>query len=246
VDRPERPDSACVLCSPPDDDKEWRRAHVGYLTCDTCYDKLRELLAEIVERYLRLNPRPGAGVDTSDRRPPGFGSRSPANDHVIAHRDPRSSRVARTWRGGDGKLHREPEHPPLSVWGVLDTLAWDVAELRRIQGPIRVGSVPDMAQWIDRHMDWITRHPRVVEWRVSLRELNNQLKPARIKVGVCPRTIDEGEHTTECGAPLFAPSPDATDDTIWCPNYQHCKGKWPRPEWEKLGQLLQNRWLQAA
>lgn len=86
-----RPAYACVLCPPPRKVGGWRRAHEGYLTCDTCLDKVRSNLKEIGQRWMMLDARPGAsGGDYGSRGAPGFGSRPPASVHIIAMRDVRS------------------------------------------------------------------------------------------------------------------------------------------------------------
>lgn len=233
-----RPDWACLLHAYPSDGRNWARADVGYLTCGGCYDRFREILLDIPKRYLKLDPRPGATLDHGSRGAPGFGSRSPGSDHIIAMRDTRSSQVARTWLAGDGRLHLEAEKPPLSVHGVLDTIAWDIAEQRGVEGPEPSSTVPDLARWIDRHTDWLTRDPMVVEVRQQLRDVQSQLKPltgdpGRKAIGTCPNVLDEGEHSRECGARLFAP---LKGDSIDC---RACGREWPREEWLRLGDLLE-------
>lgn len=90
-DTSERPSSACILCPPPSTPtKSWRTAHAGYLTCDGCYDKLREHLKEIDTRYSILNPTPGASGEPGSRGAPGFGSRPAASPHIITMKDWRS------------------------------------------------------------------------------------------------------------------------------------------------------------
>jgi hypothetical protein len=195
---------------------------------------VRETLRDIVRRYGELDPTPGAGFD-GGRGAPGFGSRSPASDHIIAMLDRRSSPVAHTWVGGDGKLHRELERPPLSVWSVLDTAAWGIAEERGITGPDPAADVGDLVRWIDAQLDWVTRRELVVELDGDLRGLLAQLRPAtgdqRVRIGTCPNLPEHAEQ--ECGAPLFAP---LRGDTIRC---GACGRTWPRPTWERLGQMLQ-------
>lgn len=234
----ERPTWACVLHLPPTDHRKWAKADDGYLTCSSCYDRLRDLLKDIVARYHRLDPAPGASGDHGTRGAPGYGSRAPASEHIIAMRDRRSSRVARTWLGRDGRLHQESERPPLSVHGVLDTIAWDIAEQRGLDGPGPRSDVDDLARYIDQHMDWITRQPVIVEIAHDLRELAAQLKPVtgdpgRRHIGLCPSVIDQGETTTECGARLYAP---LRGDSIECTS---CRRVWPRSEWLRLGDLLE-------
>ncbi|GAA4685654.1 hypothetical protein GCM10023215_21120 [Pseudonocardia yuanmonensis] len=57
--------------------------------------------------------------------------------------------------------------------------------------------------------------------------------PAPAVISTCPNVVDEGETTRECGAKLRAP---LRDDMIHC---RACGRRWPRNEWEHLGQLLQ-------
>lgn len=210
----------------------------GYRTCDACLDRIRDTLKDITRRYALLNPKPGMSGEHG-RGAPGFGSRSPASDHIIAMRDRRSSTVARTWLGRDGRLHQESERPPLSVHGVLDTIAWDIAEQRSLDGPSDRADVPHLARYIDTNLDWATRQPTIVEVDQQLRDLVAQLKPVtgepgRRHIGLCPNVLDEGEVTRECGARLFAP---LRGDAIEC---GACRRVWPRSEWLRLGDLLQD------
>jgi len=49
----------------------------------------------------------------------------------------------------------------------------------------------------------------VTELDIALRRLVAQLRPVtgdpRRPIGLCPNTIDDGEHTRECGTRLYAP-----------------------------------------
>jgi hypothetical protein len=226
----------------------WRKASDGYRTCEGCLDRLTALLAEISDRYSMLSPAPGhRGGDGTPGRP-GFGSRSPASDHIIVMMDPRSATGdnARTWRGADGRLHRESERPPLSIFSVLDTIAWDVAEARGYQSGHKQLSVQGLCLWLDGHLDWLTRREDVVALHETLRILVNQLRPAtgekRIWIANCPNTIDRGEHTETCGNRLYAPT--GRDDTIRC-GRADCGRTWPRAEWVQLGQIAQDKRLSA-
>lgn len=235
IDANTRPASACVLCPPPRNMGAWRRADPAYRTCSDCLDRLRDTLTDISRRWLLLDTRPGATGDRG-RGAPGFGSRSPASDHIIAMRDRRSSPIAHTWVGGDGRVHHEPERPPLSVWGVLDTLAWDIAETRGVDGPDRL-DVHGLCGWLDRHLDWLTRQDVVTEHARALRELHAQLKPVtgepgRKHIGECPNLLDGDDGPRECGARLHAP---LRGDSISC---RACGREWPREEWLRLGDLL--------
>lgn len=236
IDSPDRPQQACATCPPPrEEGQPWRTADPGYLTCSGCYDHVRDALKEIAKRYNALNPTPGASGESGGRGAPGFGSRSPASDHIIAMTDRRSSTVARVWVGADGRVHRESERPPLSVWGVLDGAAWAIAEERGIDGPAPDITVHQLTRWIDHQLDWLTRNLLVVDvWR-DLRGLVGQLRPvtgdARALIGVCPNLPEGAEQ--ECGSRLYAPT---KGDTIVC---SACSRRWPRPEWEHLGRMIQ-------
>lgn len=269
-----RPDYACVLCLPPLGSRAWRRAEDGYRTCDTCLERLGEVLLDVVVRYQRLNPTPGSNADAGGRGAPGFGSRSPASEHIILMRDRRSKscEVAfdgkvyvwdpkyqerlpvgvegpleppgayvehrEAWFGGDGRAHFEQERPPLSVPFTLSSLADLVAEERDMTAPR--GTVNDIAVWLDHQLDYVARQDWVTDVHEQLARLLGQLKPVtgdpKIKIGECPNTIDEGEHTRECRTPLFAPTDSSKDDTIRCAG---CGRPWPRENWVELGKLMQ-------
>lgn len=269
-----RPDSACMLHAVPTEGKDWTPADEGYRTCADCLDRLREALRDIVVRYLRLDPRPGASGD-GGRGAPGYGSRPPANDHVITMRD-RRSKTCETSRDGwmyiadpsgeyvekrdvwhepvrlpsgiyghDARTtgradtivrrHCEDERPPKSVRAVLGSWCDLVAEGRAMTRPI--SDVAGLARWLDSQLDYVTRRDWVIDLAQDLRGLVRQLRPVtgdpgRRKIGDCPNTLDEGDATRDCAAPLYAP---LRGDTIAC---SECGRRWPRPEWEELGRLL--------
>lgn len=236
-DTPERPSNACTTCPPPRQNRNWRIADPGYRTCATCLDRLREQLREIADRWAALDPSPSAAGDTG-RGAPGFGSRPPAQETVICVRDWRSSRESHTWRGADGRLHREHERPPLSVPAELWTLVHHVADARGLTTPTAL-RVPELVRWLDGHLDWVTRQDGVAAFGQVLRELVAQLRPltgepGAKRIGECPNTLDEGDTTRECKRPLYAP---LRGDTIHC----SCGRTWERPEWEQLGLMLQAR-----
>lgn len=227
----EGPANRCMTHRPPKPGQRWRLADEGYHTCSTCYDQLHQWLtpitvdddnrpASIPGMYELLDARPGVGE--SGRRGPGFAPRSPANDHVVAMRDPRSTKLL----AGD----------PHSVPGVLGSWCLEVSELRHVIPPAR--RVLAMAGFLDAHLDWLTRQDWVGELHAELRELYSQLKASaagktRRPIGQCPNTIDEGNQTRTCGALLFAP---LRGDTIQCGT---CGRQWARHEWLCLGDLLE-------
>jgi len=186
-------------------------------------------LGDISSRYDQLDSSPGGSAGDGTPAPKGFGSKPPANLHIIVMRDPRSSTDAKVWVGGDGRVHAESERPPLSVYGVLDTWAWDVAEQRGVDSHGQ-STVDGLCIFLDTHLDWITRQDAVKDFHADLRRLLSQLMPAtgdkRIALARCPNSIDEGEHTRDCGANLYAPT---RGSTIKC---GACGRGWTRDSWE--------------
>jgi hypothetical protein len=69
----ERPSWACVLC-PPLRNGGWVQRDTNFATCSGCYDRLREALTEVSERFLLLDSRPGAFREHGSRGAPGFRS----------------------------------------------------------------------------------------------------------------------------------------------------------------------------
>jgi hypothetical protein len=239
LDAMERPGGACVLCRPPLGTRSWVRAYSGHLTCETCEDKLGTRLVEITTRYEKLSPRPSSS-QASDGMPgpKGFESKAPASEHVIAMMDNRSSPVARVWIGGDGRIHRESERPPLSVYTTLLVEVYDVAERREMALPDPCWQVRHLTAWLDRHVNWLTTQESVVEFAEVLRELNRQLKPAvgergKKPFGSCPVVLENPTRT--CGGPLFAPP--VTSSIIRC---GQCGKEWDhaKHEWVQLGKLV--------
>lgn len=237
----DRPDSACRSCRPPRGTNPWRLAPSGYTACESCRDTMEDNLDEIQWRYYLLNPRPGSSGDLDHRGSPGFGSRSPASDHVIVMRDGRSSHCARVWVGSDGRVHREPEKPPLSVYSVLLTEAVDTAERRVLSDRSEFESVLGLTVFLTRHIDWWGTQRDVGEFAGKLRRLVSQLRPVTgtphpKPFARCPNTIDLGDGTRTCGGPLFAPVSLAVG-VIECVG---CGREWERPEWDEFGQLLRS------
>lgn len=112
----ERPSTACLTCHTPQPGQEWRRADDRYRTCSACLDRMRATLRDVIARYHRLNPDRAQDMDQQGRGSPGFGSRSPASEHVIAMRDWRSkscetARDATTYVW-DPQADRSPPLPP--------------------------------------------------------------------------------------------------------------------------------------
>jgi hypothetical protein len=198
-------------------------------------------MRDVRDRYRRLDPSPGKGGDGA-RGAPGFASRSPASDHVIAFTDPRSSQTARVWVDRAGRACCEDERPPVSVRGELDILAWDVAEQLGHDGPDDRANVADLLAWLDRKLDVVTRDAGLavqVAWTV--RALQTALKPVtgepRPKyIGHCPELLedlDAGGVPVVCDTRLYAPP---RGDAVVC---RGCGTTWTRDDWEQLGKELQ-------
>ena len=228
----DRPDSACLTHRPPTHGRAWAQADSGYRTCGRCHQRIHEWLSPLTTDadgrpdsipglYAMLSPLPGVGGGGM-RRAPGFASKSPANDHVIAITDPRTVRL----EVGD----------PQSVPGLLASWTALLIDERALIPPAR--TVGDMARVLDKHLDWITRQDWVEDFATELRELHSQLRSIgqqRRRIGSCPNTLDDGATTRQCGATLYAP---LYGDTIKC--WAHdCGREWPRIEWLRLGRLLE-------
>lgn len=199
----------------------------GYQACEPCAGRLRGVLDEIVERYTVLSlpaaalPRPAPGA----RRAPGFGSRSPANDHIIALRDTRTTAVER----GD----------PHNALAVLHAWAVMVREERRQLPAVGAVTVSSEAATLRFEWDWITRQPWVTDLAGELRQVAGQLRNATgergtRRIGLCPvELVDDGTGAIYlCGTELRAP---LAGDTVRC---WGCGASWGRQDWLRLGGLL--------
>lgn len=198
-------------------------------------------LSEITTRYEKLSATPaGAQAPDGTPAPKGFESKAPANDHVIVMMDRRSSDIARVWVGGDGRVHRESERPPLSVYTTLLAEVYDVAERREMELPDPAYKVRHLTYWLDRHVSWLTTQDSVVDFAEVLRSLVRQLRPAtgdrpKRPFGYCP--VRPNEDSNPCGGPLF--TPPVTSSIIRCPQ---CGHEWDhtKNEWVELGKLVRN------
>lgn len=228
----QRPDWACILCPPPSDDRPWKPADEGWMTCEGCVKKIRKHLTDISDRYGRLDPTPGAQGEVGSRGAPGFGSKPAASPHIICMRDRRSGLGAKAWIGADRKVHCESEKPPLSVFNELETLAWDVCEQGGFDNGPSQNTVYGLCWWLDNQLGWISRRESVVDFARNVRSIRTKLMPVtgdpRVFVAKCPNTLDLGEHTTACDANLYYPE---IGDTIMCGN-PSCNRKWTGTQWD--------------
>ncbi len=202
-------------------------AQHGYLTCDPCAERLRTALAEIVECYALLDDAlvPGHG-GAGGRGAPGFGSRSPARDGVLALTDPRTQAVE--------------EGDPHSVLGVLSSWADNVRDDTGQDRPAGQITVTGEVGFLVRWLDFITRQYWVEDFADEVHELLGQLRTAlglqerSIPIGTCPTLLpdldstDEAGGELECGALLRV---RLSAEWITC---RSCGTNWPRERWDEL------------
>jgi hypothetical protein len=237
-----RPTSACLTHPEPPPGTAYTPADPGYRTCRSCCTQLRTWLSpratdryglptSLTGLYTTLSPLPGTYPPPTGTRHTPPGPRSPANDHILAVRDPRSTRN-----------HRDPAGDPHSVPGVLTEWVHFITDQRRLTTTAR--TVPEMTRFLDHHLDWITRQDWVPDFHTEIRALHRQLsrlhQPRRF-VGHCPNPIPEHDSEPEdltglssgkpCGGLLFAP---LYGDHITC-HVPGCGGTWTREQWLELG-----------
>jgi hypothetical protein len=183
---------------------------------------IRDDLAEIRDRYARLDIRPAsqAGEGSSVRSVPR--SKSPANDHVLSMMDPRSTT--------DGRAYAPPA--TLGTW--VRMLAEDTGI--EYTDP----SVAGLVAYLLRLHAHITSQPWVDEYSRELHELVAALRPVTGEprprpIGRCPTVLvdEQGQPSGLCNTALFAP---INGDTIQC---RACSRQWPRAEWLRLGTILE-------
>lgn len=226
-----RPAGSCVTCPPPRG-RAWTRADDRYATCTNCSTRMRERIAEVGERYLKLDPRPGSGMEAGSRGAPGFVSRPPLSLHIASMRDPRSSSDSRVWLGRDGRIHQEETNPPRSVHGVLSTLAWSVAEHRDVGGPGDRDDVFALLRFVDANLDYLTRHAELaVEVDEGLRTLVSVLRSVsddRLRrIAKCPEMVtrEDSDEKVRCDTPLFG---SWDSDVVTC---RGCGTSWSIGDW---------------
>jgi hypothetical protein len=195
-----------------------RAATPGYRTCDSCSLDIRDDLAEIRDRYARLDVRPAssAGEGSSVRSVPR--SKSPANDHVLSMMDPRSTTTGRAYA------------PPATLRGWVQLLEEETGQR------VWDASVTAMVAYLSGLHAHITRQLWVDDYARELHELVQALRPVTGEprprpIGSCPTLVDDGQR--ECGTRLYAP---LNGDTIRC---RGCGREWVRAEWLRLGKVLE-------
>ncbi|MFC6090858.1 hypothetical protein [Saccharothrix lopnurensis] len=189
--------------------------------CDLCREKLHERLRWVEYFAAHLTPVRGTRpqlVATAS----GFESASPADDHVLAMLDRRSSAV------GVGRTHTGPEdaeHPPLSVPAVLGGWAQQVWEartpesLRHLIGPPQ--TVRDAVSLLLTSLGWIGEQDWADDFAEEVGDLYRQLAAATGEappkpVATCthrdgpPPAEGDVDERPECGAGVVVR--ERTDD----------------------------------
>jgi len=163
--------------------------------------------------YALLDPHP-LRTDTG-RRGPGFASRSPASDHIIAITDHRSQRY------DPGDPHSAPGLLTSWVQWVWSE-RYEPTALDQPDYLTRLATLPrtvaTAAPWLDQQLDWLTRQDTVADLHLELGELHSQLRaatgePTSPPLGHCIELLDTGE----CEAPIRMPAgtqPRAPDEPI--------------------------------
>jgi hypothetical protein len=189
----------------------------GALACHPCADRLAAQLRDLVDAYaLTDDPEALLPARTGVPGAPGYGPRSPANDHLLGQRDVRSR-----WTSGTGypalatveswaRLVREEAGAPAPDGRV--TLLREIATIRH-HWPRVLASA-----WLDEFADEIRG---ALE---SLARAGRMTEPT-LRVGPCPRPADGGT----CGTTLRV---RAETDEIRC---RGCGHTWPRSRWAELG-----------
>lgn len=206
-------------------------ARHGYLLCARCTDRLHDALREIIDCYALLDdalvPASGAGTATTGGRgAPGFGSRSPARDTVIALTDPRT--------------HAEEDGDPHSVLSILSSWADNVRDDTGQDAPTGPTTVSGEVGFLVRWMDHIARQDWVGDFADEIHELLGQLRTVlglqerAIPIGPCPARLHDLDNggTVTCGTPLRV---RLSAERITC---RSCGTSWPRERWDELSGSL--------
>jgi hypothetical protein len=188
-----------------------------YRGCDRCRNEVLRWLGSIEADFVRLNTAPvsapfGSGGSGA------FGSKSPANDHVIAMLD---------WRSAANAVNQDDrEGAPLSVPAVVGEWSEYVWRDPSCEDG-RPGTVGEGLAYLRRKTDWLMQQDCASDYARDVRDLYVQLRghaePKR-KIGECPGEYAPG---LTCEAPLRA-APE--DDVIPC---YSCGARWVRP-WHDL------------
>lgn len=159
----------CTICTKPT---------TFAVACTYCLDALFVDLREIAREYRRLDPNPRSGGSETGRRSPGFGSQSPANDHVIALRDRRTR----------ARVHGDLQNAHTFM---VDWLHY----VQRYRGMALSSPVSIEAAYyaLYSHQDFIGRQEWVTDLAMGTRSVLGQLRSANgdeppTKIGTCTCT----------------------------------------------------------
>ncbi|WP_017972508.1 hypothetical protein [Actinopolyspora halophila] len=158
-------------------------------TCQRCPDRMRRQLGEVEDYHAALDAEPGSG-GKSERRAPGFGSRSPARDDVIAANDRRSLPHV-----------LGPDDEERGIKPVLETLHMLALWIAEEAGDDRGRHEPTVTTeggYLRSRIDWCTGQPWVDELAEEIAELHGQLSrlagdPPEKPLAYC-----------SCGGPLWS------------------------------------------
>lgn len=168
---------ACLLC--PD-----RDAGPGRYGCWDCVNTLLRVLRELENYTLMLAVSTTPARRRTERRAPGFGSRSPARDHVLAALDPRSLPGD---VDADGRpLPHRPEDTAAWPRSITASIAGIAEWLRDEQDHPHPGGRSLFSRdlgYLRTALDWCSRQPWIDELADDLRELHAQ---ARAHTGDAP------------------------------------------------------------
>lgn len=202
------------------------RAAPGLHTCHPCSDRLRRTLGHIESTYTTVTAIheliPGGHGPSGVRTPPG--PRSPANDTVLVHTDPRS------------KWDQQP-----AALATVESWARAVREDHQAAAPRGRITMHREVRTLFFYWDDIMATETVADFATDMNAVLNALRAVdaqqarALRVGRCPIVIIPAEHLgipidLECGAWLrLKPG----QDTITCRN---CAHTWPRARWSEIGQ----------
>jgi hypothetical protein len=188
-----------------------------YRACDRCRNEVLRWWGSIQDDFERLNTTP-ASAPFGGGGSGAFGSKSPANDHVIAMLD---------WRSAANAVHRDDrEGAPMSVPAVVGEWSEYVWRDPECMDGLP-GTVGEGFAFLRRRTDWLMQQDCAADYARDVRDLYVQLRghaePKR-KIGECPTVISEfRDQTVRCEAPLRA---GIDDDLIRC---HGCGACWDRP-----------------
>lgn len=194
----------CVVCEKKRDEK--RDDLFGYL-CMKCSARILRWLRELEEYLPTLHLlKPATGI--REYSTPVFGSRSPANDAVLVHTDPRSDVSDRKGfltcghqADDDGDEHAKCNPPEVGALSVVASWSQVVVEERNV--------APESNAYLSisllrRNHSWIIDQPWVDEYAEDLRRVHSAVRilandPIPRSVGKCIRF----NNNVECKGDVF-------------------------------------------